>query len=230
LDSSNNPHITYMNEDMDATHLKYAFLYNGGWHVETVCSWYGPSSPTSLVLDCNDLPHVAFVECSYLDPEPCGHEIAWFNGGVWQFGKITDCAALENSRPYCLKLDTSNNRYLSMYNSIDQSLMYATSPPSADIDPLPIYTTKDDIRLRVGSAQGFIIPLYLDIPENGMVHLDIYDIRGRRIQNLINDHFPAGEYRVEWNTHEGKRIPNGMYIITAYEGGWSIAERIVIIR
>ena len=48
-----------------------------------------------------------------------------------------------------------------------------------------------------------------DIPVDGKVTLDIYNVLGQKVASLINELQTAGAYKVEWNA---SNLPSGMYI------------------
>ncbi len=41
-----------------------------------------------------------------------------------------------------------------------------------------------------------------DLPEAGIVSLSVYDVLGRKITDLVNDHREAGYHSVTWNAHD----------------------------
>ena len=47
-----------------------------------------------------------------------------------------------------------------------------------------------------------------ELPEEGLVHLELYNLIGEKISDLVNDRQNAGAYKIEWNG-EGK--PSGIY-------------------
>ena len=53
-----------------------------------------------------------------------------------------------------------------------------------------------------------------DLPEPGRVHIVIYDILGKRVRTLVNDHQDAGYRSIRWNgtNDNGQRAAAGMYI------------------
>ena len=53
-----------------------------------------------------------------------------------------------------------------------------------------------------------VVPVSLDAPEQ--VRIDIFDLLGRRVQQLINEWLPAGSHRISW---DASQVPAGTYII-----------------
>jgi hypothetical protein len=53
------------------------------------------------------------------------------------------------------------------------------------------------------------------VPAEAMVHLDVYDIRGRRISSLVQRSLPEGRYEVTWNPLQrpSMRLASGVYLV-----------------
>jgi hypothetical protein len=52
------------------------------------------------------------------------------------------------------------------------------------------------------------------IPDAGFVRLDIYDMQGRMVNCLVNEHRAAGEYSEIWDAsnENGSKVPEGIYL------------------
>ena len=52
------------------------------------------------------------------------------------------------------------------------------------------------------------------VPEDGGVSLNIYDLSGRKIINLVDEDLIIGKYKVEWDSKDSnnKEVPPGIYI------------------
>ena len=55
------------------------------------------------------------------------------------------------------------------------------------------------------------------LPESGRVGLKIFNVSGQRVQTLMDEVRPAGEYEVLWNA-EG--LPTGVYVCRLRAGGF----------
>ncbi|HDL18584.1 MAG TPA: hypothetical protein ENH29_05980 [Bacteroidetes bacterium] len=60
-----------------------------------------------------------------------------------------------------------------------------------------------------------------DVPDQGLVGISIYNLKGEKIQTLINREHQPGHFRVKWNgrSQSGEQVASGMYlyILTASE-------------
>jgi flagellar hook assembly protein FlgD len=53
------------------------------------------------------------------------------------------------------------------------------------------------------------------VAQTGRVQVNIYDVAGRRVRNLADRVFPAGEHVLEWDGSDdaGGRVARGVYFI-----------------
>ena len=59
------------------------------------------------------------------------------------------------------------------------------------------------------------------------IRLSIYDIRGRRIAELINNFMPAGYHKIVWN---GQNNASGLYFVKLEAGQYSAIQKVVLIK
>lgn len=139
LDSSNNPHISYLDEH---AHLSYAFKSGGEWIVEVVDNEVYPGSvqgwPLSLVLDSNDQPHIA---CFYGNPvtkEEATIKYVSKSDNLWTFEVVdsdNDISRLWDSqglgRSFSLVLDTNDNPHIAYKCREYEGTKYAVKKDNA---------------------------------------------------------------------------------------------------
>jgi hypothetical protein len=116
LDSSGNPHISYEDRG-DPSHLKYAYWNGSSWNTSTVAEMsgiYWEHRLTSIALDSNDRPHIAY----YQD----GYKYVMWNGSSWT----------KKSVPYqsgypslALALDSKNIPHIALIHGNSDELKYA---------------------------------------------------------------------------------------------------------
>jgi hypothetical protein len=70
------------------------------------------------------------------------------------------------------------------------------------------------------------------LPEAGPVQLDIFDVRGRHVRNLVNEIRPEGRHSVVWNGRQasGVALPNGVYFYRLVVGESVESRKIVLMR
>jgi photosystem II stability/assembly factor-like uncharacterized protein len=64
----------------------------------------------------------------------------------------------------------------------------------------------------------------------GPVNITIYDVRGRRIRNLVNERKPAGQYVLEWDGRDqaGSTVASGVYFIRLESEGRVLTRKAVL--
>lgn len=71
-----------------------------------------------------------------------------------------------------------------------------------------------------------------NVPEPVHANVSVYDITGRAVAELLNDHVGAGRHSVSWNGRDqfGKEVPSGIYIYRLTAGRHNLARKLVLIR
>ncbi|MGC9315517.1 MAG: T9SS type A sorting domain-containing protein, partial [bacterium] len=74
--------------------------------------------------------------------------------------------------------------------------------------------------------------LTVDIDTPGIMSLDIYDINGRHVANLAEEHVSAGKYSVVWEgfDNESRELPSGVYFAVLKSAGRQTQSRLVLIK
>jgi hypothetical protein len=66
-----------------------------------------------------------------------------------------------------------------------------------------------------------------DVPANSDVILQIYDINGRIVKELVNGNLNAGNYHVDWSAAENS---SGIYFCIFKAGSFTATQKIVLIK
>lgn len=74
--------------------------------------------------------------------------------------------------------------------------------------------------------------LAFQLPREGRVTLQIYDIRGALVSTLVNRHLSAGSHVATWmgHTDSGTDLPSGVYFASLKLGDLSSSQRLILIR
>jgi len=64
------------------------------------------------------------------------------------------------------------------------------------------------------------------------VQLEIFDVRGRRVVELVNGRYPAGEFSVNWSGRDsdGRNLASGAYYARLTGQGQIDTERLLLVR
>jgi hypothetical protein len=70
------------------------------------------------------------------------------------------------------------------------------------------------------------------LPRNGQVTLEIFNILGQRVRELVNEVRPAGTYAVEWDGTDdfGKRVSSGVYFYRLNSGTEVLAKKMMLLK
>jgi hypothetical protein len=66
-----------------------------------------------------------------------------------------------------------------------------------------------------------------DLPQAVTVKLQIFDLTGRLVQTLVNEHKPAGHYSAVWNA---QNVSSGIYFIRLSAGDFTAVKKCVKLK
>ena len=66
-----------------------------------------------------------------------------------------------------------------------------------------------------------------DIPIADYISLDIYNINGQHVENIINQYLPPGHYKFDFN---GKTLPSGIYFTVLQSKYFSQSNKMILIK
>jgi hypothetical protein len=66
----------------------------------------------------------------------------------------------------------------------------------------------------------------------GLVTVGIYDLRGRKVADLANEVYAAGEHTLRWEGRDrrGQRVPSGVYFVKMTTTGQLFTQRVTLIK
>ena len=71
-----------------------------------------------------------------------------------------------------------------------------------------------------------------DLPDDGMVNITIYDIRGRVVRTLIDKQQTVGSRSIQWNATNdvGAPVPTGIYLYTFQAVGFRQTKKMILLK
>lgn len=161
----------------------------------------------------------------------------------WEFdvisGKTTEMTIFWNP-----DLFGENSKELVLYDPITQQIVNMRDRDHYAFDPkmssrLKIYfgeNLADKIKpeivslgfptpnpTSIKSSIGFTIPGHVNLP----VKVDVYDMMGRRVINLVEDELAPGFYSVDWNV---ENEPSGLYTYRLSAGTQTTTRKVIVNR
>jgi len=155
------------------------------------------------------------------------------------FSRLADGNVLLDSYVFAQQLsDISEGRYP---EGTDNWQFFTIPTPGASNSPLSGVGDGDGVNPTrfafypsyPNPASGSMVFAY-DIPAPGgiPVHLDIFDLRGRRVRQLIQDHRPAGRHSVVWDRRDNQGRPTaaGVYFSRLIAGEYRATRKLLLIK
>ena len=77
-----------------------------------------------------------------------------------------------------------------------------------------------------------VTSIYFDVPKAGNVNISVYDMLGRKIKTLVNEHLNPGFLNVQWNaTNElSQPVSAGVYIYTIEAGSFRQTRKMILLK
>ena len=71
-----------------------------------------------------------------------------------------------------------------------------------------------------------------DLPEQSLIKLKVFDIRGQEVTTLQNDLEPPGNYEVHWNglDQSGNQVSTGVYFCRLQAGAYSKTIKMLYLK
>jgi len=71
-----------------------------------------------------------------------------------------------------------------------------------------------------------------DLPAEAQVEVNIYDVEGKLVSNLVRAHHVGGEYSVQWQgkTESGMSLPGGVYICRIQAGDYTAKQKMILLK
>lgn len=66
-----------------------------------------------------------------------------------------------------------------------------------------------------------------DLKKSGFYSLEVFDIVGKKVKNLINENFNAGSYSINFNS---ENLPSGVYFYKLSGYDLSIIKKMIIVK
>lgn len=138
------------------------------------------------------------------------------------------------TNPYVLPVvqSSSNKMYLSSNSYIDFPIVGTTSPLGKSlISGEETSVNADVFALSQNYPNPFnpVTKIAFNLPKDfsGNVTLKIYDMTGREVSNLINEHMTAGLYEVKW---DASKFSTGIYFYKLTAGTFSEVKKMILVK
>lgn len=74
--------------------------------------------------------------------------------------------------------------------------------------------------------------LRFDLPHDGPLRLELFDLQGRRVRTMANGRYSAGRYALAWDLRDdaGRVTPSGLYVVRLSGAAGQRVRRLAVIR
>ncbi len=72
-----------------------------------------------------------------------------------------------------------------------------------------------------------VTTIQFTVPEKDYVTIKVFDIMGREVTTLVNEHKASGEYKVEFNASD---LPSGIYYYRMQAGDFISSRKLILLK
>jgi len=157
--------------------------------------------------------------------------IVWFDGE--QFGTVTREDGLPHEQIYDAEIRDLGDSYELWLACASRGLAVLTVPY---YDPTAVEGPDSHMGLKIlnGEPNPFSdrTTIRYSLRESGPVSLEIFDLQGRRVRQLLEASHSAGKQHVVWDgrNDQSRQVASGMYFVRLRAGGEEARGRLVFLR
>jgi len=114
---------------------------------------------------------------------------------------------------------------------------HPTTIPPINMTP---HSDADDVNIPVVTALKTNYPnpfnptttIAFDLAQDGMVSIDVYNIKGQKVKEVVNGSFRAGRHSVVWNGDDesGKAVGSGVYFYRMTNGEYQNVRKMLLMK
>ncbi len=74
--------------------------------------------------------------------------------------------------------------------------------------------------------------IVFSLADNGIVSIDIFNVKGQRVRSLINDHFDSGRHSIFWNGTDdnGRSVASGIYYYRMKSSKYTSTKKMILMK
>jgi hypothetical protein len=126
--------------------------------------------------------------------------------------------------------DPVNNTICGHVTTLSPFVIGAVTTTGVNDEPIP---NRFALHANVPNPFNPITTIHYDVPRGGAdVNITIYDIAGRRVRELVNEHRAPGNWSVEWNGADdrGQHVASGVYFYRMRAGDFVETKKMVLLK
>jgi hypothetical protein len=118
-----------------------------------------------------------------------------------------------------------------LYNTIVPHII-SVFPGSASATESPVLPTETSLNACFPNPFNATISLSFQIAEESQLGLNIYDIKGRRIKQVVYQDIMPGTYQQQWNglNDYGQAVSSGIYIVQLVTEDYAFTRKVTLLK
>jgi streptogramin lyase len=161
--------------------------------------------------------------------------IFWYDGlniGIYPSspGGVPQWGGLPNSTIKDLEVRTIPGGYELWMSCLGRGIavLKVITDPVGVKDPLA-FRNQQQLSVYPNPASEKVSLVY-NIEKSGVVHLSIYDLSGKKVEDILNTYLDGGQHTSEWELKNtgGERVTPGIYMARLMEAGQTRIARIIV--
>jgi hypothetical protein len=150
-------------------------------------------------------------------------------------GRVGD--ALYDAKHYC-HVNYGWDHYFEYWNLYDYNLygdpalVWEGVSSAVDVSSLDTFVERGTSPANFPNPFGPGTRIEYDLAADGRVRLEIFDVHGRTVAELVNEHQKVGSKSVPWDgrNREGAECPSGIYFFRLQAGERTVSRSMVLLR
>ncbi|MDP8220894.1 MAG: FlgD immunoglobulin-like domain containing protein, partial [Candidatus Stygibacter frigidus] len=202
------------------------------------------TTPSGNIMPLNDVACAVFDINGNCRSNGFWQYVPQLNYGLWYFTVVGN---LENEPLHFAYYDAEGNEYISDYELIFNSdsklgdpynlltVEFLITEGNEDLDVPSSYSLNQNypnpFNLKSGERDFYTCIRY-GLPVTGEVKLSLYNIRGQKVCDIVNEVQEAGFHTVEWDgsNKSGSPVSAGLYFYYLKSGETSLHRKLIIIK
>lgn len=154
---------------------------------------------------------------------------AYFSNG---FGRTTGFISTDNGETWKMLEDQHGFEVLNIAVTGDKlfagtlSGLWYQQLKTSDVED-EVVLTKYSLKQNYPNPFNPVTKITYSIPANGFVSLNVYDVLGREVSQLVNGVMTAGNHEVEFN---GSNLTSGVYFYHLRSGSFSEVKKLILAK
>jgi hypothetical protein len=130
---------------------------------------------------------------------------------------------------YEMEIIYIDNNHIIQSDAYDLIQLMLNSMPdmSTPIDDNTYFIDNFNINQLYPNPFNPVLQINYDIPQAGVIQVEILDISGSHIETLHSGFLQSGSQKISWNAES---MPSGMYLVSLKSGDKSLTEKVVLLK